>query len=442
MRVAYQAGVLRALAEEQLCFHHADGTSGGTINLAMLLSGLSPTEMCERWRTLDPKNFMSLMPLEDYLRVGDLPALASADGIISRVFPHLGIDVSAVNQAVGLEGTFNLCNFSRKLLETIAHTSLTRGLLVAGISLPILMPAVTQGGAFYTDGVWIKDANLMGAVEHGAQEIWVVWCIANTPTYHNGLIRQYVHMIEMSANGALFGELAQIREINDRIERGDRIGGRTEPIVVHLVKPPSPLPLDPDYFMGKIDGASLVQLGYEDAQLYLRERTPKGLPLTPNITRVPDETQESLPERGPQIAPDRLNLLKVSAYGLFYGYVLTLILAGLWGVFFARIDQNILFHLNPPELEKGTAASLISQYRFLRAIEFGFGMFSIIFRNDIFSSSRFNRLFLGTMFIGLAARGVSLVLDGVPYPIFDCFAAYELVSLILIYMYSRTTVTR
>ena len=50
MRVAYQAGVIRALFEAGLTFAHADGTSGGTINLAMLFSGLSAVEMCDRWR--------------------------------------------------------------------------------------------------------------------------------------------------------------------------------------------------------------------------------------------------------------------------------------------------------------------------------------------------------------------------------------------------------
>ena len=40
IRVAYQAGVLVALEEAGLRFHHADGTSGGTFNLAMLLSGV------------------------------------------------------------------------------------------------------------------------------------------------------------------------------------------------------------------------------------------------------------------------------------------------------------------------------------------------------------------------------------------------------------------
>lgn len=64
MRVSYQAGVLLALAEQGLRFHHADGTSGGTLNLAMLLSGLSPQAMCERWRALPVDDFVSLLPLD------------------------------------------------------------------------------------------------------------------------------------------------------------------------------------------------------------------------------------------------------------------------------------------------------------------------------------------------------------------------------------------
>jgi hypothetical protein len=102
MRVAYQAGVLQALAEAGLCFHHADGTSGGTMNLAMLFSGLSPPEMIDRWRSLDPKDFAGFMPLADYLRGPNLPAMGSADGVVNKVFPHLGIDVARINDAAGI----------------------------------------------------------------------------------------------------------------------------------------------------------------------------------------------------------------------------------------------------------------------------------------------------------------------------------------------------
>ncbi len=290
MRVAYQAGVLQALAEAGLCFHHADGTSGGTMNLAMLLSGLTPQEMVARWRALDPKDFMGFMPLADYLRGPDLPAMGSADGVVNKVFPQLGIDVARINEAVGIAGTFNLCNFSRKTLETIEHTALSLDLLVAGVSLPIFMPAVQKDGAFYTDGVWIKDANLMEAVRRGADEIWLVWCIGNSSRYYDGAFRQYVHMIEMSANGALFEELDRISEINARIAGGEPVGGRHEPIVLHVIRPDYPLPLDPDYFFGRIDGATLIALGYADAKAYLASRRPGGLPLTPEITHMHDET--------------------------------------------------------------------------------------------------------------------------------------------------------
>src|SRR5271163_1691517 len=290
MRVAYQAGVLLALAEADLCFHHADGTSGGTMNLAMLFSGLAPAEMIDRWRSLDPKDFAGFMPLADYLRGPDLPAMGSADGVVKKVFPHLGIDVTRINDAAGMTGTFNLCNFSRKTLETIEHTALSLDRLVAGISLPIFMPAVQIDGSFYTDAVWIKDANLMEAVRRGAEEIWVVWCIGNSGRYQNGAFRQYVHMIEMSANGALFQELERIAEINARIVAGDQVGGRQRPIVLHVIRPEYSLPLDPDYFFGRIDGATLIALGYEDTKSYLASCRPEGLPLTPEVTHMRDET--------------------------------------------------------------------------------------------------------------------------------------------------------
>ncbi|HEX9484522.1 MAG TPA: patatin-like phospholipase family protein, partial [Gemmatimonadaceae bacterium] len=82
MRVAYQAGAIRALAEHGLRFQHGDGTSGGTINLSMLLSGITPDDMCERWRTLDVKAFATPMPLLEYLKGPLAMALGNADGIV------------------------------------------------------------------------------------------------------------------------------------------------------------------------------------------------------------------------------------------------------------------------------------------------------------------------------------------------------------------------
>ena len=288
MRVAWQAGVLKALDEAGIRFHHADGTSGGIFNLAMLLSGLSPAEMCRRWQTLDPAGFVSLLPPWTYLRSPRWPGLAGATGIEEKVFAHLGIDVDRIRAARGLDGTFNVCDFTRKVSEAIAHDRIARELLVAGVSLPALMPAVAHGEGQWLDAVWIRDANLLEGVRRGSDELWLAWCIGNAGTYRNGTFRQYVHMIEMAANGSLFGELERIAELNERIAAGDEPGGRTSPVRLHVIRPELPIPLDPDYFLGRVDGETLVALGYRDAWRYLESRDPDGVALGPEATRMRD----------------------------------------------------------------------------------------------------------------------------------------------------------
>jgi len=277
MRVAYQAGVIRALAEAGLRFHHGDGTSGGIMNLAMILSGQGPVEMGERWRTLDQRQFMSLLPLRQYIRSPRWPAMGSATGIRQRVFPHLGIDVARIRAAEAMAGTFNVCNFSRKVAEVIEHRDVDLDLLVAGVSLPVLMPAVAHGADTYFDAVWIRDSNVAEAVRRGADEVWLVWCIGNTPDYFNGSFRQYVHMIEVAANASLFADFDHVRETN---------AGRDRPLVLHVVKPETPIPLDPDYFLGRIDAGTLIEKGYRDACDYLDHLDPAGVAWTPDATQM------------------------------------------------------------------------------------------------------------------------------------------------------------
>lgn len=286
MRVAYQAGVLKALHEHGLRFAHADGASGGTINLAMLFSGLTPDEMCRRWRTLNVRKFASLMPFTNYLMPTRLEALGDADGIVRTVFPHLGIDPERIRAAQGMAGTFNVCNYTRKINEAVPHTRIDLDLLVAGISLPIFMPPVKKNGELYLDAVWIKDANLTEAVRRGAEELWLVWCIGNTGIYRGGFFDQYVHMIEICAAGALNGELEWIVELNARIAKGDSPYGQRRPIRLHVIKPEYPLPLDPDFYAGRIDAATLIDMGYRDAMRYLASMFPEGVALDPEATKM------------------------------------------------------------------------------------------------------------------------------------------------------------
>jgi NTE family protein len=273
IRVAYQAGVLLALEEAGLRFHHADGTSGGTFNLAMLLSGVAPTEACARWRALDVRSFASLWPPRRLLAGPPYPALGSSEGIRRRVYPALGVDVERIRAAHGLDGTFNVCDFAAKECIAVPHTEADLDVLTAGVTLPVFSPAVPRNGRVLMDAVWIKDANVAEAIRRGAEELWLIWCIGNHGVYRDGAFQQYVHMIEIAANGSLQEELALVRARDARL---------------HVIRPRVPLPLDPDFFFGRIDASTLIAMGYRDAAGYLDALPADGVPPDGSATRMED----------------------------------------------------------------------------------------------------------------------------------------------------------
>lgn len=124
--------------------------------------------------------------------------------------------------------------------------------------------------------------------------------------------------------------------------------------------------------------------------------------------------------------------MRVAARVLFYGYVGLLVVAGAWGIVGARADFSSLLQFPLEGSSPSAEANLVSQYRFLRAMELGFGGFALIFRTQVFTRPAFNRLFLGTMGAGVLARVVSLVADGRPSPIMLVFLAWEAVGVLLI----------
>ncbi|MFV9616431.1 MAG: patatin-like phospholipase family protein, partial [Gammaproteobacteria bacterium] len=268
LRLSYAAGAIQVMFEQGLKFQHMDGTSGGAINLAMLLSGLSADEMCERWRSLNMRDTVAFLPLKDMLNLSDFTGSGSAEAFREKVFPHLGIDCEKIRTAEGVQGTFNVCNFSEKMNELILHQHINEDFLIAGMSLPGVFPPVTINNTVYLDSGFIQDANLMDAVKRGASELWLIWILGNIPRYRGGLLNSYVQMLEMSANGALHKELLQIKDINNRIKSGEQVYGHQQPIRLHLIKPQHPLPLDPELYTGEVTHDELIAMGRADAQHY------------------------------------------------------------------------------------------------------------------------------------------------------------------------------
>jgi hypothetical protein len=126
----------------------------------------------------------------------------------------------------------------------------------------------------------------------------------------------------------------------------------------------------------------------------------------------------------------------------FYGYVGLLILAGAWGIVFGRVDQHLLLGLHLDALAPRVQADVMSQYRFLRAIELGFGLFAFLHREQIYRLPALNQLFLFTMAAGVTARIVGAVVDGSPSASMYVFGGWELVGVIVIFAYTRSTLRR
>lgn len=286
LRLSYAAGALEEIFKHDLKFQHMDGTSGGSLNLAMLFSGLSIDDICERWRTLNMLDTISFMPLKDILKVKDFKGASSSQGFREQVYPHLGINFEKIRAAEGVQGTFNVCNFSNKMNEVIEHQDMTEDFLIAGMSLPGTLPPVIINDIAYLDSGFIQDANLMEAVKRGANELWLIWIMGNVPRYRGGALNIYVQMLEMSANGALQKELEQIKHINSRIMQGEQVYGHQQPITLHLIKPEHPLPLDSALYLGEISHATLIEMGRSDARAYFNNMKPEGVPFEPYVTKM------------------------------------------------------------------------------------------------------------------------------------------------------------
>lgn len=143
----------------------------------------------------------------------------------------------------------------------------------------------------------------------------------------------------------------------------------------------------------------------------------------------------------PPAAPAPARALRTVAVVLFYGYVLTLLAAGAWGLFGARVDFPVLMGQKLGQLHGG-GIDVLSQYRFLRGIELGLAAFALRFRHEIFTERTLNELFLFAMGCGILGRVLGVAIDGVPSELMLSFLGYEAVAIVLIVVVTRPARSR
>jgi len=138
-------------------------------------------------------------------------------------------------------------------------------------------------------------------------------------------------------------------------------------------------------------------------------------------------------------------LLNIAGNAAFYGYALFLIISGgilgilvpRWGPLSFEVYARAVFNNG---LHGEPLVSALNQYRFMKSMEFGFGLFALLFRTEIYTLRKVNRYFLGIMFLGAADRLLSIIVDGRPHPAYVFFVGLETVVGILVWLHTRQTV--
>lgn len=92
----------------------------------------------------------------------------------------------------------------------------------------------------------------------------------------------------------------------------------------------------------------------------------------------------------------------------YRAYAAIFAISGLASVLFARAELSAWFGVGDPP------ASLLNQYRFLRAAEVGFGALLWTNEDAFFASGRVRSAILGAFVLIPAARTVSMLVDGRP----------------------------
>ncbi len=115
----------------------------------------------------------------------------------------------------------------------------------------------------------------------------------------------------------------------------------------------------------------------------------------------------------------------------FYLYIITLIVVGFCGLFVAPWELRLVFHVDLNSMSAIDAATLSSQYRFLKGLELGCGCFSWHWRHQIFIAQPFRNSFLIIVWAGVFGRICSLFVEHRPHTLFLIFLILEAITGVL-----------
>ena len=186
----------------------------------MWCQGMSGTQIADNWRTYRPSR--GLEPnLRQLWRLPLAESLFRMGRFRRNVLSGWGLSWTEIRSTTR-EATFNLYNFTRHQHVVLEPKDMDEDRLVSAVSLPMWFPPVRIDGDTYIDAVFVTDANLMEAIQRGADEVWIIWTVSERGEWHRGFVSHYFQMIETMANGKLRADIKRIQQNNEAVDRGDR----------------------------------------------------------------------------------------------------------------------------------------------------------------------------------------------------------------------------
>lgn len=135
------------------------------------------------------------------------------------------------------------------------------------------------------------------------------------------------------------------------------------------------------------------------------------------------------------MAPKALSLLRILALISFYGYVAALFVLGAAGLLAPVQELDAMYQVRLDGAADPADIVILHQYRFLKGLVLGFGIYCLAFRREILAGGPHSRIFLATLFLGVCGRLASAGLDGRPPARLISFTFSEVIFGLLILAY-------
>jgi hypothetical protein len=121
------------------------------------------------------------------------------------------------------------------------------------------------------------------------------------------------------------------------------------------------------------------------------------------------------------------------------GYSAMLVVIGAAGIVSARWELARVFGIDPSAWSLHTQATMLNQYRFLKSVELGAGVFCLAYRSSIMAGGRAAAVFLTLVGLGVSARTFAWIVDGRPAIAFVIFLVLEACVFVAVALHLRVS---